>query len=719
MLRKFILSFTNFKNSIKSRFNFSNYTKLIFLSIIGFLIMYNLYINIDIDTDSMLDILDVFNRINNNRFRFVQYYVELVLIYPLLFISKIFSIFDLSLTIFRPLNRIDSIIIHILNLPINNTNSINFITQINYNINTYFNCNLPIFFLFYILFIFTTIFSFFYLSFLGFYGVFIINLVSIVLFWFSALISFNNFFLDNTVVIVNIGKWFICDLNQQISFELLIDSVSYSFFFLTLTISLFVYMFTFSYFRYEPNIERFTLLLNGFVISMICLVLSGNCFVIFLGWELIGLTSFFLINFWSTKISVLKSAFKAFSFNKLSDVALFCFLLLVIISIDDTNVTILNERWSTLNNHIFNILNLKISLLNVSTFFLLLSICIKSAQFGFHLWLPDSMEAPVPASALIHSATLVSAGIFLLLRFTYLFELSIYGFYIIPLIGSFTAFFGGLGSVYQSDSKRILAYSTISHCGFLMVCYSTFIPEYTILYLYVHGFFKAAIFLCLGNIIRFFRNVQDIRRMGGVWKYLPFECFASFVCLINLSGLPFTLGFYIKHLLLLGNNNDVAYTFFILINLLGGAIFGIIYSFRFFYYIFFDFKKSKKIIYNDANKKNLVSQYYTNSSLSSNFIISIFIIVSYIVIIYLFFIFLNKNSLGEGFVVHSVNSSKYEEFIYLLPTFADNIGYFNWFLIILISILIFVNWRIIFFNYQINLFIFLNFVIFFFIFLSF
>ena len=241
-----------------------------------------------------------------------------------------------------------------------------------------------------------------------------------------------------------------------------------------------------------------------------------------------------------------------------------------------------------------------------------------------------------------------------------------------------------------------------------MVCYSTFIPEYTILYLYVHGFFKAAIFLCLGNIIRFFRNVQDIRKMGGVWNYLPFECFASFVCLINLSGLPFTLGFYIKHLLLLGLNNDIFYKFFILINILGGAVFGVIYSFRFFYYIFFDFKKSKKIIYNDSNKTNLLSLYYTNSSLSSNFIIFLFIFVSYMIILYLFFIFLNKNSIGNGFIVYSINLAKYEEFLYLLPTFADNIGYFNWFLLIIICILILITWRVIFFNYQINLFIFIT-----------
>jgi NADH-quinone oxidoreductase subunit L len=139
------------------------------------------------------------------------------------------------------------------------------------------------------------------------------------------------------------------------------------------------------------------------------------------------------------------------------------------------------------------------------------------------------MEAPVPASALIHSATLVSAGVFLLLRFSPLFEISTYAFYIIPFIGSFTAFFGGICACYQSDIKRILAYSTISHCGFLMVSYLLFIPEYTILYLYIHGFFKAAVFLCAGNIIRFSRNYQDFKRMGFF--------FTHFLMLKNLKKL--------------------------------------------------------------------------------------------------------------------------------------------------------------------------------------
>ncbi len=150
------------------------------------------------------------------------------------------------------------------------------------------------------------------------------------------------------------------------------------------------------------------------------------------------------------------------------------------------------------------------------------------------------MEAPVPASALIHSATLVSAGIFLILRIYPLFELSPFARTYIIFFGALTAFFGGVCSIFQTDVKRLLAYSTISHCGVLM--FLTFFknPDVVIIYLYVHGFFKAIIFMCMGHVIRFANNHQDMRRMGGFYKYLPFEAFMSFIALTNLAGVSFT-----------------------------------------------------------------------------------------------------------------------------------------------------------------------------------
>lgn len=553
--------------------------------------------------------------------------------------------------------------------------------------------NLPLFFYFGLIFIFTTLISLILLSYYGFYGVFILNLISIILFWFSSIIYFDTFFVDNISFKINLGKWFVVFLSHPVFFELNIDSISYSFMFLTLTIAVFVYIYAFSYFRYEPNVERFILLINCFVISMICLVTSGNFFVLFLGWELIGLTSFFLINFWSTRISTLKSAFKAFVFNKFSDVALLIAIILVFFCINDSNIIIFNNKISVFNNFYLNIFDYQISMLEMTSFFFSICAFIKSAQFGFHIWLPDSMEAPVPASALIHSATLVSAGVFLLLKLTPLFECSAYIYYFLPIIGSFTAFIGGLSSAYQSDIKKILAYSTISHCGFLMVCYSTYIPEYTILYLYIHGFFKAAVFLCVGNVIRFSRNYQDFKKMGGFWKYLPFECYSSFICLMNLSGLPFSIGFYIKHLLLIGMYMNYYVLYFILINVFCAAVFGLFYSYRLFYYVFFDFKKAKKIIYLQANRNNLNSVYYSNTTLASNIAISLLIIVSYIVSIYMFNLFLNKTSLGEGLNIYSIYSSQYEEFNHPILTTINNIGYFNWLLLIVIILILLASWR--------------------------
>jgi len=581
-----------------------------------------------------------------------------------------------------------------------------------------YSYNLPLFFYFGLLFIFTTVFSLLLLSYLGLYGVFILNLISLFLFWFSTLLYINIFFIDNIFIKINLGKWFIVSNNYPVFFELFIDSISYSFMLLTLTIATFVYMYAFSYFRYEPNVERLILLINCFVISMVCLVTSGNFFVLFLGWELIGLTSFFLINFWSTRMSTLKSAFKAFTFNKFSDVSLLISILIIYYISGDIGIINFNYQVSIYNNFYINILNYEISIIEIISFFLIGCAFVKSAQFGFHIWLPDSMEAPVPASALIHSATLVSAGVFILLRLSFLFEYSLYAYYIIPLVGSFTAFFGGLGSVYQSDIKKILAYSTISHCGFLMVCYSTYITEYTILYLYIHGFFKASVFLCVGNIIRFSRNYQDFRRMGNFWKYLPFECFMTFICLINLCGLPFTIGFYIKHLLVLGYNINTNVSYFIFINVFFGAVSGLFYSYRLFYNVFFDFKKSKKILYNQSNRFVLNSFYYSNTSLASNIAISLLILLSYIISLYLFNIFLNYSSLGEGLNIYSLNSTHYEEFNNPLLTTINNIGYFNWFLFLIILLIILFSWRRVHNFYYIynNLSIFISFTILFYFF---
>jgi len=541
------------------------------------------------------------------------------------------------------------------------------------------------------LFLLTTLSSLIALSYLGLYGVFVLNLPPLFFFWISSIFFLKKVFFFHKAYIINFGKWFVFNISQKIFFELYIDYISLSFTVLTLTIALFVYIYCFSYFRAEPNVERLMLFINLFVISMVLLVSSGNFMVLFLGWELIGLTSFFLINFWSTRVATLKAAFKAFVFNKISDVSILITLLLLNIVFMDTSIPTLNSQMHLYVNYYIVIFGVDIPFIEFVSFFLITAAFIKSAQFGTHIWLPDSMEAPVPASALIHSATLVSAGVFLLLRFSPLFELSTYAFYIIPIIGSITAFFGGICAAYQSDIKRILAYSTISHCGFLMICFSTHICEYTLLYLYIHGFFKAAVFLCVGNVIRFSRNYQDFRRMGGFSKYLPTEMVCSLFCLINLSGLPFSLGFYIKHLLLLGLPNSI--NIFIFVNVIGGAISGIIYSYRLFYYVFFDVKKAKKAIYMQANRKGLRSYFYSNTTLASNMAIIALIFFSYVLSIYYFNICL-KNVSDKSEIVHfNFVSANLAEYYYPTLSLLKNTSYINWLIIYVILLTYLVKWR--------------------------
>ena len=557
------------------------------------------------------------------------------------------------------------------------------------------------------------------LSYLGLYGIFLFNLVTLGFFLISLLLEFTDIFVNNIVYKINVGDWFFLSTNFRVSLNFFIDSVSFSFMLLTVSIAFFVNIFAFSYFRYEPLVERLLIFLNMFVISMVILVTAGNLIVMFLGWELIGITSFFLINFWVARIGTLKAAFKAFSFNKFSDATLFLSVLLIYFILYDLDIpTILNQV------HIFslyyvNFFFFSISYVDLISFFFLCAAFVKSAQAGPHIWLPDSMEAPVPASALIHSATLVSAGIYLVLRFSKFMELSTYCFFIVPLIGSFTAFIGGFISMYQSDVKRTLAYSTISHCGFLMLFSVFFSPEYVILYLYTHGFFKAAVFLCVGNIIRFSRNYQDFRKMGLLFKYLPFECLASFVCLINLGGLPFTYGFFIKHYLFTVFNFNHSVWVIIWLNSLLASFTGIFYSFRLFYYVFFDFKKGKKALYLSVNKKFFNSKFYSNSSIASLFSITALIIYAYVIIYYLFFYFTNSIQMFSDLPKLLDMSSR-------LNTFSDSSFFlFNFFtssvnILFFYFFIFFVSWRYNFFsfNYILSFFYFIFFSLTFFIFLN-
>jgi NADH:ubiquinone oxidoreductase subunit 5 (subunit L)/multisubunit Na+/H+ antiporter MnhA subunit len=376
-----------------------------------------------------------------------------------------------------------------------------------------------------------------------------------------------------------------------------------------------------------------------------------------------------------------------------------------------------NQIYINNNNYIY-IFGYQINSSELLALFLLLAAFIKSAQIGGHSWLPDSMEAPVPASSLIHSATLVSAGVYLILRFNFIFDSTEFTKLLIPVFGSLTAAYGGICAIAQSDIKKTLAYSTISHCGFLMVLCASEMNEFTILYLYVHGFFKAGVFMCVGNVLRISRGYQDTRRMGGLLKYLPFEYFCITIGLLNLAGLPFTFGFFIKHLLLISLSDYIYIYYFVVFNSTVGAFSGLFYSYRILFYTFIDFKKGDKILYQNLNRVNYNSNFYTNSSKAATISIFFLFIFSYIITFFLFKFFTDSNFLFSDFINTTVLTNYYFYYFYFTG-FLLNFSYINITVVFMVFYIILYRFKktLRVFNLYRFLFLFLVFLMFLFLFL--
>lgn len=416
----------------------------------------------------------------------------------------------------------------------------------------------------------------------------------------------------------------------NINYEILLKTSTLSFLFTLLVsvIGLATNFYILNYFKFEERGEEFILLINWFEFSMIFLVLSNNFFSLLLGWELIGLTSFLLINFWRFKITTLGCSFKAFTFNKISDIFLmisFCLLWNCYKTSDIDTLLLLIQLNPTNHSNV----------LTLSCICLFIASSIKSAQFIGHLWLPDSMEAPVPASSLIHSATLVSAGIYLLLKFQPIIFVSNMTNFIF-FYGSLTAAFGGIGAASQTDMKKLLAFSTISHCGFIIasIALNNFIV--TVVYLYLHGLFKAVTFFCAGSIIKT-NNTQDTRQMGMLKNQL-IHTIMLIIAAINLGGLPFTFGYLYKYLflynLIITPVNIISYGFSII-----GMLCGVVYVYKLIYYSCFDFRKGAYpivVMYLQMNKffSKKVLFNFTFFKFFAFFIIYIFSVIFYIIIKY-------------------------------------------------------------------------------------
>jgi NADH-quinone oxidoreductase subunit L len=335
------------------------------------------------------------------------------------------------------------------------------------------------------------------------------------------------------------------DVSLEIGF--LIDRLTVLMMLVVTFVSLMVHVYTIGYMADDPGYQRFFSYISLFTFSMLMLVMSNNFLQLFFGWEAVGLVSYLLIGFWYTRETAIYANLKAFLVNRVGDFGFLLGIGLVLAYFGTLDYAQVFQQAPQLANH-------SITLWEGHAWPLMAVICIllfigamgKSAQFPLHVWLPDSMEGPTPISALIHAATMVTAGIFMVARMSPLFELSDIALNFVMIIGAITALFMGFLGVIQNDIKRVVAYSTLSQLGYMTVALGASAYSVAIFHLMTHAFFKALLFLAAGSVIIGMHHDQDIRNMGGLRKYMPITWITSLIGSLALIGTPFLAGFYSK-----------------------------------------------------------------------------------------------------------------------------------------------------------------------------
>src|SRR5712672_1825424 len=352
--------------------------------------------------------------------------------------------------------------------------------------------------------------------------------------------------LDGAVFNGPVYTWLVSD-GTRFEVGFLIDRLSALMMVVVTFVSLMVHIYTIGYMADDPGYRRFFAYIALFTFSMLMLVMANNFLQLFFGWEAVGLVSYLLIGFWYTRPSAIYANLKAFLVNRVGDFGFLLAIALVLAYFGTLDYAAVFSRAPALAA-------VTIEAVPGAPWLLLSAICIglfvgamgKSAQFPLHVWLPDSMEGPTPISALIHAATMVTAGIFMVARMSPLFELSETALSVVLIIGSTTAFFMGLLGIVNNDIKRVVAYSTLSQLGYMTVALGVSAYGAGIFHLMKHAFFKALLFLASGSVIIAMHHEQDMRKMGGLATSMPITALTSWVGALALIGTPGTAGFFSK-----------------------------------------------------------------------------------------------------------------------------------------------------------------------------
>ena len=373
------------------------------------------------------------------------------------------------------------------------------------------------------------------------------------------------------------------DLKMEVGF--MVDGLTAMMMCVVTFVSLMVHIYTIGYMDEDEGYNRFFAYISLFTFSMLMLVMSNNMLQLFFGWEAVGLVSYLLIGFWYNKPTAIFANMKAFLVNRVGD---FGFIL---------GIGLIAAYTGTLNytEAFAQAADLSALTLPGTSWMLITVICIclfigamgKSAQFPLHVWLPDSMEGPTPISALIHAATMVTAGIFMVARMSPLFELSETALNFIMIIGAITALFMGFLGIIQNDIKRVVAYSTLSQLGYMTVALGASAYSVAVFHLMTHAFFKALLFLAAGSVIMGMHHNQDIRYMGAVRKYMPITWITSLLGSLALIGTPFFSGFYSKDSIIEAvHESNLAAAGFANFAVLAGVFVTAFYSFRMYFLVF-------------------------------------------------------------------------------------------------------------------------------------
>jgi NADH-quinone oxidoreductase subunit L len=372
-----------------------------------------------------------------------------------------------------------------------------------------------------------------------------VTILSVVISFVASVVIFQDVMAGHTFN----GSVYTWLISGETRFEVgfLIDRLTVMMMLVVTFVSLMVHIYTIGYMRDDPGYQRFFSYISLFTFSMLMLVMANNFVQLFFGWEAVGLVSYLLIGFWYTRPTAIYANLKAFLVNRVGD---FGFLL---------GIGLVLAHFGTLQyDAVFarapEMVSATIELIPGSPWLLMTVICIllfvgamgKSAQFPLHVWLPDSMEGPTPISALIHAATMVTAGIFMVARMSPLFELSETALSVVLVIGGITALFMALIAIVQTDIKRVVAYSTLSQLGYMTVALGASAYSVGVFHLMTHAFFKALLFLGAGSVIIAMHHVQDMTKMGGLKKYMPLTYWTMFIGALASAGVPGFAGFFSK-----------------------------------------------------------------------------------------------------------------------------------------------------------------------------